>query len=126
MRPKRLEASPDFLGFEAQVTLRTRGLERVENAPSATKNLLRLKDDENGVIDAVSLTEWGGFAFSPFILEVGEAGRTRWFVDPFAFLKASLRLPDMPIPDTTTDSGRRLLTAHIDGDGFPSRAEQRG
>lgn len=29
----------------------------------------------------------------------------------------------MPVPDITTENGRRLLTVHIDGDGFPSRAE---
>lgn len=125
-RPDRLEQDPDFLGFEAPVTLRTRGLERLANASPNTRNLLRLKGEKNEVIDAVAITEWGGFAFTPFILEIGETGRTRWYVDPFAFLKASLRLPDMPIADTTTDSGRRMLTAHIDGDGFPSRAEQRG
>ncbi|MGT2493990.1 hypothetical protein ACU4GD_34560 [Cupriavidus basilensis] len=29
----------------------------------------------------------------------------------------------MPVPDVTTENGRRLLTIHIDGDGFASRAE---
>src|SRR5260370_1087965 len=41
-----------------------------------------------------------------------------------SFLQAALRLPtDMPVPDTTTENGRRLLMSHIDGDGFASRAE---
>ena len=34
-------------------------------------------------------------------------------------LKA-LRLPDMPVPDVTTESGRRMLLVHMDGDGFVS------
>lgn len=32
----------------------------------------------------------------------------------------------MPIPDVSTENGRRLLFAHMDGDGFPSLAEVRG
>jgi hypothetical protein len=35
-------------------------------------------------------------------------------------------LADIPVPDVTTENGRRLLIAHIDGDGFPSRAAQPG
>ena len=33
---------------------------------------------------------------------------------------------EQPRPDTTTENGRRIATVHIDGDGFPSRAEVRG
>ena len=30
------------------------------------------------------------------------------------------------MPDTTTENGRRLLLAHVDGDGFASLAELAG
>ena len=40
----------------------------------------------------------------------------RWVIDPFAFLTQALQLPPMPVPDTTTENGRRLLLAHVDGD----------
>src|SRR5215210_7361583 len=29
----------------------------------------------------------------------------------------------MPVPDATTENGRRLMLVHIDGDGFVNRAE---
>jgi len=32
----------------------------------------------------------------------------------------------MPVPDVTTEGGRRILMSHMDGDGFPSRAEMPG
>lgn len=67
---------------------------------------------------------WGGFILDPNVLyEIPGTGDARWVVDPFAFLQQSLRLPAVPVPDTTTENGRRLLLAHVDGDGFPSLAE---
>lgn len=54
---------------------------------------------------------------------LGVDERTRWVVDPWAFLQQALALPVLPVPDTTSDAGQRLLFAHMDGDGFPSRAE---
>jgi len=32
----------------------------------------------------------------------------------------------MPVPDTTTETGRRMLMVHMDGDGFISRSETPG
>jgi hypothetical protein len=64
---------------------------------------------------------------SPFVTSVlpGELG-SRWVVNPFDFLSQALRLPEMPIPDTTTESGKRMLMIHMDGDGFISRSETPG
>jgi polysaccharide biosynthesis protein PelA len=50
----------------------------------------------------------------------------RWVVDPIAFLRQALALPPMPLPDLTTESGRRLLLAHVDGDGFANFSDQPG
>ena len=80
--------------------------------------------DGKSVQDAVAITPWGGYALEPFILErLPDTSQTRWVIDPLAFFRQALRLPDMPVPDVTTENGRRLLITHIDGDGFASRAE---
>ena len=50
-------------------------------------------------------------------------GRTRWILDPFMFLARALALPPVPMLDVTTENGRRILTSHIDGDGFVSVSE---
>ena len=73
---------------------------------------------------AVALTPWGGYALENFsyISLPGNNG-DRWIIDPFAFLQKALRLPAMPVPDVTTESGRRMLMVHMDGDGFVSRSE---
>ncbi|MBX9926785.1 MAG: hypothetical protein K2Y05_10540, partial [Hyphomicrobiaceae bacterium] len=44
--------------------------------------------------------------------------RVQWTINPFEFLKRSFGLEQMPIPDITTLSGRRVYFSHIDGDGW--------
>ncbi len=76
---------------------------------------------------AAALTPWGGFVLDPYAVASlpGDAG-SRWVINPYEFLTGALRLPDIPIPDTTTESGRRLFMVHMDGDGFVSRSELPG
>lgn len=89
--------------------------------------LLQVGDERGAVFDAAALTAWGGYVLDPFTLvEMPGSDQLRWVVDPFAFLQQSLALPEMPVPDVTTENGRRLLFAHVDADGFPSRAELPG
>lgn len=47
----------------------------------------------------------------------------QWIVDPFKFLAMALGYEGWPIPDTTTESGRRLYFSHIDGDGWNNSSE---
>ncbi|HET8802777.1 MAG TPA: endo alpha-1,4 polygalactosaminidase [Marinobacter sp.] len=68
----------------------------------------------------------GGTAVAPFVLETGPEDQAFWLFDPFRFLSEALHLNPFPAADSTTESGRRILTAHIDGDGFVSRAELPG
>ncbi len=59
-------------------------------------------------------------------MEDGLDYETYWVVDPFKFLRTALQLPDAPMPDVTTQNGKRLWMAHIDGDALPSWAEMPG
>lgn len=89
--------------------------------------LLSLRDTRNETYTGAAITAWGGFVLTPFVVDdVPGTDRARWVIDPFAFLTAALRLPAIPVPDVTTENGRRLLFSHIDGDGFPSVAELPG
>jgi len=93
-------------------------------APLGSRSLLRVRDARGQEIDGAAITPWGGFAFRPFTLEtLGGDNFSRWVIHPIDFVRQALRLPAMPVPDPTTETGRRLLMIHIDGDGFPSRAE---
>ncbi len=77
---------------------------------------------------AIGITEWGGFGIAPHLFETGqvEIGYSYWLTNPYALFRKGLKLQDMPMPDTTTESGRRMLMVHHDGDGFVSRAEMPG
>ncbi len=78
--------------------------------------------------DVVVITPWGGFADEQFVyatlpLNTG----LRWVINPIEFFKAAFKIDThLPVPDITTESGRRMLLIHVDGDGFPSRAEVPG
>jgi hypothetical protein len=128
--PLRLKTKHPSVGFEiAPPTVNRDGSAVVLVGPQASQaeSLIELTDQKNRTYAGGALMPWGGFILDPYVLtELPGADQTRWVIDPFAFLQKALKLPLMPIPDTTTENGRRLLLAHIDGDGFPSRAEFAG
>ncbi|HEV7799759.1 MAG TPA: bifunctional glycoside hydrolase 114/ polysaccharide deacetylase family protein [Burkholderiales bacterium] len=91
------------------------------------KTLLRVTSDQGDAMDASALTAWGGYVLSPYeLLSLpGDLG-DRWIVQPMEFFRRALALPSMPVPDVTTENGRRLMMVHVDGDGFVNRAERAG
>ncbi|HSD40173.1 MAG TPA: bifunctional glycoside hydrolase 114/ polysaccharide deacetylase family protein [Rhodocyclaceae bacterium] len=113
------------VGYELEPMPRTRTVTRLRLDNSAGTSWLRLHDARGEVFDGVGMTRWGGFVWNPFSV-VEYNGTSRWVVNPWEFLRQALALPDLPVPDTTSDAGRRMLFAHMDGDGFPSRAEFAG
>ena len=91
------------------------------------RSLLQLIDEHGNLYDAAALTAWGGYVLAPYdIADLRFTEQTRWVLNPLSFLSAALNLPDIPVPDVTTEGGRRMLMVHIDGDGFASRAEIAG
>ncbi|KXF59786.1 sugar ABC transporter [Burkholderia thailandensis] len=84
-----------------------------------------LKVSANGeTLDQAAITPWGGYSIGLYTIStLGGIEQERWAIQPIAFLKEALRLPDFPSPSVTTENGRRLFMSHVDGDGFASRAE---
>lgn len=90
------------------------------------QSLLRVKAADY-VYDAAGLMPWGAYVLEPFVLvNIATSGGYRWVAQPIDFFRRALALPDMPVPDMTSENGRRLLFTHVDGDGFPSRGEFAG
>ncbi|MEW5903191.1 MAG: endo alpha-1,4 polygalactosaminidase [Pseudomonadota bacterium] len=96
--------------------------------------LLTVTNAQGESQDGIALTPWGGYALNPYVLvdlpsfagsiRKEDGGmRMRWVINPIEFLRQALHLPQMPVPVTTTESGRRLLMMHMDGDGFVSRGQ---
>ncbi|WP_414439255.1 bifunctional glycoside hydrolase 114/ polysaccharide deacetylase family protein [Burkholderia sp. 22PA0106] len=114
---------PKLMGFEMKPTPDPRDYTAVRAGPHS-RSLLRLRSGRFE-IDGAAITPWGGYVMRPFgVYSLAAVNQARWVAQPLEFLRTALRLPsDMPVPDTTTENGRRLLMSHIDGDGFASRAE---
>lgn len=42
----------------------------------------------------------------------------QWYINPFELFRVAFRTDEVPKPDTTTLSGRRIYYSHVDGDGW--------
>jgi len=126
---KKVQFSDDFIGFESKPLIGN-SINELYRSKDKSNNTVHLKvrygDKEDQVFDPVITADWGGLAFSPWIRDIQTKGYKYWILDPFKFFKSALNLPDIPMPDVTTENGRRIWMAHIDGDGFLNRAEMRG
>ncbi|MGB6055505.1 MAG: bifunctional glycoside hydrolase 114/ polysaccharide deacetylase family protein, partial [Burkholderiaceae bacterium] len=126
-RPDRLmidRQDTALIGFEAEPLPDRHQVQPVRLADPAGRTLLRLKDARGNTYDPVALTSWGGYAMAPFVTQnFKSVDQDRWVLQPLRFLQLALALPEVPVPDVTTEGGRRILLSHIDGDGFASRAE---
>ncbi len=90
--------------------------------PEDANATFRYKDADGHENTLAAITPWGGYCVDEsFTVELGKD--TLWIVDPFRFFKEALRLKPIPVPDPTTENGRRVLFTHIDGDGIMNRAE---
>ncbi len=113
-------------GFEIAPLKMLSGEGRV--SVDGAQSWLRYRDGKNQIHDAAALTPWGAYAVLPQVMITlpavgGQQQSYRWVIDPVRFFAAALRQGAAPVPDVTTAAGRRVLMVHIDGDGFPSRAE---
>jgi hypothetical protein len=111
-------------GFEAPAAPRARDLPSWQAREGDVH--VEVRDSRGQRITPVVTGSWGGVALDPYVMDLGFQDRARWIIDPFAFFSRALDLEPIPAPDTTTENGRRLLFVHVDGDGFPSRAEMPG
>ena len=68
----------------------------------------------------IAITPWGGYALHGSFLH-SIKNENYWTINPFKFFKDALRLDNIPVPDPTTEAGRRILFVHVDGDGFMER-----
>ncbi len=121
-RALRLRHASSRMNYEMPITPNPRDF-FVAQAPVGSRVWLQLQDRRSAREDVAAITPWGGYVLSPYVLTTLPNRDTRWLIDPFALYRQALRLPKMPVPDTTTESGRRLFMAHTDGDGFLSRAD---
>ena len=121
-----ISKQPSVGDYEIPVSIRQVVSVNVYSKNKEHESLLRLSDTNNKEIDPVLITEWGGLALGPFTMSDIKQGVSSWVIDPIIFFKKALKLGSLPVADVTTENGNRILTSHIDGDGFASKAELKG
>ena len=84
------------------------------------------KDASSSQVDVVITGPFGGFALQPGAVDNALDNESYWIIEPVNFLRTALQLPNAPMPDVTTENGKRLWLSHIDGDALPSWAEMPG
>lgn len=123
-RAVRTEQQSPLMGFEQRP--RPHPSDFVPLQAEVTEPLLVLTKGRARQV-AAAVTSWGGYVMYPYaVITLPSSEQERWVIDPMAFLRQALRLPDLPVPDVTTETGRRMLLIHMDGDAFISRSELPG
>jgi uncharacterized protein (TIGR01370 family) len=125
-KPLRITHSDNLIGYEADPYPKSRGLTLWNGIDPAIKQHLSIIDQSGQQLTAVLTGQWGGAALHPYVIKTGFHGQQRWLINPFKFLKRALDLPNVPVPDVTTENGKRLLLVQIDGEGASSAAEMSG
>jgi uncharacterized protein (TIGR01370 family) len=126
--PLTLDKRSPHVGFEIEPKPNVTSFTPSTLRPGMGEVWLRVHSQANGDADVIAITPWGGFAADRYWkMDLPQDNGERWAVNPIEFFRAALkRRGDVPVPDVTTETGRRLLLVHVDGDGFPSRAELPG
>lgn len=66
----------------------------------------------------------GGYASDEYTVYFEpNTDRVQWIINPFEFFKRAFGTGRVPMPDVTTQSGRRIYFSHIDGDGWNNLTE---
>lgn len=116
----------DVANFEGLPTLIPEPQTSYELIDSGLTSHLTLRDRNGRQLSPIVTGSWGGLASYPWVFQEANEYQKRWNLDPFTFLQRALALPDMPIPDATTENGARYWMTQIDGDAFVSRADLPG
>ncbi|WP_263080820.1 endo alpha-1,4 polygalactosaminidase [Endozoicomonas sp. Mp262] len=127
-KPVKITQKSPFAGeFEAPIVrAMIRGLPLLSNKSKTSQPWITLKGSKGQKLNPVLIAEWGGMALTPYVLTENGLGQQQWLLDPFTLVSQALKIKPQPIPDSTTENGRRILTSHVDGDGFASKAELPG
>ncbi len=113
--PVVLRAGSAELGFEVDPVAPALPIQDFR-AHSNDEIWLSVRGRDGGKADVVALTDWGGYALSSYFLRDIGLGEQRWVVDPFVFLRATLRLPTIPVPALDTEDGARIVVAEVHDD----------
>ena len=125
-KPLTIQEDNQWIHYEQQITPSLLNTGPEYNTSPDNTSWLTLRDGSGYTFNPIVIGPWGGVALFPYTLAVNNNNRRAWYINPFELLTQALQLKHQPAYDITTENGRRILTSHVDGDGFASRAEVLG
>ena len=126
LEPSAVLQRDTLVGFEAEPGAHDlEGIPIEVHGPDVHQHL-QIRDRAGRNATAIATAPWGGVAVSHAFATRGLSGQRAWVLDPFEFLTRALALPELPLPDLSTESGRRLALFVIDARGLGEHAQLRG
>lgn len=108
--------------FERKLPPVLPGYPLVTPSGPTVRSLLVVEDKLSGRTSHLALIgPMGGYVAPQYVVFLNEREdetRRAWYVNPFEFFRLAFATEELPKPDTTTMSGRRLYYSHIDGDAW--------
>lgn len=125
-RAKPAVLDPDVVGFERDLGGVLPGFALLHKVDGRFQSHLVMRRGDDPATDSHLIVTGpsGGLVAEGYARHVDEETlRRRWIIEPFAFFRLAFATDDLPKPDVTTLSGRRLYFSHIDGDGWRNVTE---
>lgn len=109
----------EMIGYEVQPSIKFHeNMIDIKNENS----LLQYQNEKSQHSTLAAIMPWGGFVLDDTLM-ANFGDDNLWIVDPFKLFEKALSLSQIPIPDPTTENGRRLMFLHVDGDASMNRVE---
>jgi len=117
---------PAMIGFERPLPAVLPAFDRIRILDPRVQSHLTIRQNNDRATDAqLVLTGpfggWVGSGYTHFASD--RQDQLAWYINPFEFLRLAFGADDLPKPDTTTLSGRRIYYSQIDGDGWRNLTE---
>jgi len=122
----RVVHADDMIGYERALTGWLPAYPRLRRVDPRADARLVLRDGTSTDTESalVVTSPAGGFAAGDYAARYfADQKRGQWIIDPFEFFRIVFQTDDLPKPDVTTLSGRRIYFSHIDGDGWRNQTE---
>lgn len=118
--------SGDMVEFERDYSGSLPSFPIVNILPGKSKSYMTATQvgQQEKLADIVAVGSAGGYV-APGYAKVFLSGGTKeyWYLNPFRFFRLAFATNSLPIPDTTTVSGRRIFYSHIDGNGWQNQTQ---
>jgi len=111
--------NPQVVEFERRYVAPLPSFDVTRARPGARAHLSVARRRDRLTADLVVTSPRGGYAAGAWVRYADHRPDWfKWYLNPFAFFRLAFATDELPKPDVSTLSGRRIYYSHIDGDGW--------